>query len=94
MLDVKGDKWVVKSSMSDEVAFVQGQFTKVQSQVEYNYNNLLNNNNTENAGVQGKVDKASVPGGGRSGCTNKRTSLLNLLLHLLIALAKPKLNPK
>ena len=62
MLDVKGDKWVVKSSMSDEVAFVQGQFTKVQSQVEYNYNNLLNNNNTENAGVQGQVHKASVPG--------------------------------
>ena len=62
MLDVKGDKWVVKSSMTEEVAFVQGQFTKLQSQVEYNYNNLLNNNNTESAGVQGQVHKASVPG--------------------------------
>ena len=39
MLDVKGDKWVVKSSMTEEVAFVQGQFTKLQSQVDYKNNN-------------------------------------------------------
>jgi hypothetical protein len=38
MLDVKGDKWVVKSSMADEVAFVQAQFTKLQSQVSFDTN--------------------------------------------------------